>query len=162
MEWVTKFFPETVASRDEVAALMLDVYSIGSSVFGAAKAREWAGNFTIPTHAVKNDAADFAAHNYDFRSMVDARRQALSRRRLNEARIKKCISRKNPERERLLLLARGMPLLQSEEFKGCSMDDRPRLSRSFTDASGAVEKMFFQDFWSEGLAIILSEEDARR
>ena len=81
--------------------------------------------------------------------------------RLNEDRVRACISPDNPDLERLLLLARGMPLLERDDYKGCSWESRPQLSQTFLSAPEAVEKMFYKDFWSEGLAILLTEEKAR-
>ena len=61
----------------------------------------------------------------------------------------------------MLELSQGMPLLHAPTFSGCAdFAARPHLSSSFRQASAAVEKMVFTDFWQEGLAIILTEPDA--
>jgi hypothetical protein len=52
-----------------------------------------------------------------------------------------------------------MPLLTDPGFKGSEMTRRPKLSRTFIAARAAVAKMMFTEFWSEGFAIILTEEE---
>ena len=159
LDWTRRFFPEVTMVESSVRALIAEVYSIGSWVFGAEKAREWAGDFTIPPESVEKDVAEFNECNQDFRLLVERRRALLQPLRLNEERVLSCISMDNPDRDRLLLLARGMPLLESEDYVGCKWEERPPLGRTFLDASAAVEKMFYKDFWSEGLAILLTEKE---
>ena len=159
LDWTKRFFPEMDVQESTVKELISEVYSIGSWVFGAEKAREWAGDFVIPRESVDKDVAELKECNNDFRLLVSRRKALLRPLRLNEQRVLACISSDNPDRDRLLLLARGMPLLESEDYRGCTWEGRPALGRTFLDAAGAVEKMFYRDFWSEGLAIILTEKE---
>ena len=159
LDWTRRFFPHVGIPESKVRALISEVYSIGSWVFGAEKARQWAGDFSIPRASVEQDVAEFNECNRDFRLLVSRRKALLQPVRLNEERVLACISSDNPDRERLLLLARGMPLLESEDYRGCTWENRPALGKTFLDASGAVEKMFYRDFWSEGLAILLTEKE---
>ncbi len=51
------------------------------------------------------------------------------------------------------MITEGIELFEDPSFVGC---------RTFLDTAPAVEKMFFYtDFWSEGLAIILTEVAVR-
>ena len=120
---------------------------------------KWAEGFRIPQEAIDRDSADLATHKGDFRALVQTRLDLLRPLRLNDSRIRNHIHPDNPERERLLLLAKGMPLMPSPSYNGTDFATRPRLSKSFLAAAPAVERMFYQDFWSEGLAIILTEPE---
>ena len=159
MEWTREFFPATLLEEDKVRELITEVYAIGSWVFGAERAREWAGDFKIPPESVARDVEDLRSCNNDFTDLVARRQALLAPIRLNEERVLSCISPDNPDLERLLLLARGMPLLEREDYVGCQWENRPQLSQTFLSAPEAVEKMFYKDFWSEGLAILLTEKE---
>ena len=158
-DWVTMFFPELTSRRQDIRSLISEVYAAGSAVFGAAQARKWADGFVIPQHAVDNDRAALRAVHNDFLRLVRAKQSSMQSGRLNAARIAKVISSTNPDRERLLLLAQGMPLLHDPKFKGSQFRNRPSKSKSFHEAGPAVEKMMFSDFWEQGLAIILTEDE---
>ena len=153
------FFPELTQRRNDIRSLISEVYAAGSAVFGSAQARKWADGFVIPRQAIDKDRAAFRAAHNDLLRLVRAKQESMKSQRLNVDRIQRVISSANPDRDRLLLLASGMPLLHDPSFKGSTMRGRPRQSQSFHEAGAAVEKMMYSDFWEQGLAIILTEDD---
>ena len=158
-QWVCLFFPELTQKRQDIRDLIVEVYSAGSAVFGADKARRWAQGFVVPQHAVDQDRAALRAEGNDFLRLVRAKQASMHAGRLNRQRIDQATSINNPERDRLLLLADGMPLLNDPNFRGSTLRGRPKQSQSFLEARPAVEKMMYNDFWEQGLAIILTEDD---
>ena len=160
MTWALLCYPELKTRHESVRALVAEAYRLGSSVFGAATAQEWANGFIIPPADIARDTSEFARVKGDFLLMVDTRLALLHPQRLNRERIMRLVSADNPDRDRLLRLAEvGIELLPDPGYRGCDAGKRPRLSRSFLEASTAVEKMFYSDFLSEGLAIILTEPE---
>ena len=159
LNWSLNAFPDLTPRKEEIRNLVKRAYEMGSSVFGAESARKWADGFKIPRDSVERDRASLRLFNGDLVALIDAKRELLEPLRLNEARIRECISPDNPELEKLLYIAKGMELHPDPSYVGCSYANRPPLGATFLSASSAVEKMFYNDFWEEGLAIILTGEE---
>ena len=157
MQWSMATYPELLIRRHEIEELVTEAYKYGSSVYGEQAAIDWAEGFRIPQSDVENDMRELDSYHGNLKLMVDARRALLNPERLNKERIHEFISDDNPEKEKLLLIARGMEHMADPDYRGCTFETRPKLSKSFLKAAPAVEKMFYKDFWQEGLAIILSE-----
>ena len=157
MQWSLATYPELIIRRQEIESLVIEAYRYGSSVYGEQAAIEWAEGFRIPQSDVDKDMRELDGFHGNLKLMVDSRRALLNPERLNKERIHEFISDDNPEKEKLLLIARGMEHMADPGYRGCTFETRPKLSKSFLKAAPAVEKMFYKDFWEEGLAIILSE-----
>ena len=65
---------------------------------------------------------------------------------------------KNPFRSAMEDLAvNGIDLCAADSFQGCTWGDRPAKSLAFAATAPAVEKMMFEAYWEQGLAILLPE-----
>jgi hypothetical protein len=161
VDWIGKFFPN-LAAEDEVEALVLEAYKYGSSVYGVDAARTWADGFTIPDAAVQQDSESWHHCGENFVSMIDSKKQAIASTRLSHERIDQCISEDNPDKSRLHLLVEGMDPFPAPDFVGCTYSDRPTLSRRFNETAAAVERMFFESYWNDGLAVILHGDQVEK
>ena len=82
------------------------------NVFTTGDAERWGGNFIIPSNIVESDEALFRASMRDIDAMDNRRKDRIHGSRLNPERVAKYVSHKNPEMEKMTLLATsGMPLL---------------------------------------------------
>lgn len=162
LSWALRLFPARVMSAESVRDIVTQAYQLGSSIYGAEAAVQWADGFAIPRDSVLRDSADLQRHNGSLRALVKERLTAIRAERFNRDRVMRYVSADNPERDKLLLLAEGMRLYPDPGYSACPFAERPALSRSFVQASAAVEKMFYRDFWQDGLAILLPASDVQR
>jgi hypothetical protein len=132
--------------------------------YGESEAIKWAQGFQINPEILVRDSADLLRHENNFCSLVTERLANLSPNRLSRDRILRNISLDNPERERLLLLADGVPILTADGFvpNGLPADEPlPRLSAGYVKVACAVNKLLSDSILSKGLGILLPKELAR-
>ena len=75
------------------------------NVFTTGDAERWGGNFIIPSNIVESDEALFRASMRDIDAMDNRRKDRIHGSRLNPERVAKYVSHKNPEMDKITLLA---------------------------------------------------------
>lgn len=151
-------YPEVRASYGDIYTVLAEAYTLGSSVYREDAANAWAEHFTIPIQSIREDQELFTACNGSFQKLLKAKRARVDNQRLSIPSICTWISTENPERPRLLKLARhGIELCAPASYTGVTLDTRPKLGRAFLATAAAVEKMMYDTYWSKGLAVILEE-----
>ena len=127
--------------------------------YGKKEAIAWGNEFTIPEETVRKDEEDFKRHGYDLERLVEERKAVLSKDRLSEERVER-LSPDNPEREHLLKLVEGMPVLVAKDFKP-NGDNWPRRRKDYEEVHSSVDRCFMEAFANQGLAIVLTEATVR-
>jgi hypothetical protein len=110
---------------------------------------------------VSSEEALFKASMRDIKVMTTRRQKKLMSNRLNTTRIELYTRIDNPEREKLLLLAKkGMPLLLREGFTPNGQGILPPLRKTYTTVKSAVNRLLVENFHDLGLAFILTKSTA--
>lgn len=136
---------------------------MADGLFGEKEAVEWADGFSIPEEAVRHDESLLRSAGLDFDAMVRRRLKDLAGQRISRQRVESCISEENPERDKLLRLAKkGMPLLLDPDHVPNGTGKWPKLRRAYLAVASAVDKMFFENFHAQGLVFILTTATVRQ
>ena len=146
--------------QEELAAVIEEAYAYADEEYGEADALAWAGGYEIPQEAVDEDEAALARHGGDFDALVTERLSELALDRLNPARIEG-LRADNPERERLLELAQGMPIPLPAGLTPNGAGERPPLRRKYLRVAAAVNKMVM-GVRDQRLAFVLCTDTAQR
>jgi hypothetical protein len=156
-------FPEEVRGKEElVKETVRAAYKMADGLFGEKEAVDWADGFSIPEEAVRHDESLLRSAGLDFDAMVRRRLKDLAGQRLSRQRVESCISKENPERDKLLRLAEtGMPLLLDPDHVPNGVGKWPKLRRAYQAVASAVDKMFFENFHAKGLAFVLTTATVR-
>jgi hypothetical protein len=127
--------------------------------YGKEEAIAWGDGYRVPVEIVKRDEDDLARCGYDLQRLVEERKAKMAKDRLSAERVER-LSPDNPEREHLLKLVEGMPVLVAKDFKP-NGDNWPRRRKDYEEVHCAVDKCFMEAFADQGLAIVLSEATVR-
>jgi hypothetical protein len=130
-----------------------------SKVYTAKDAAAWGGDFKIPPWEVAKSVSLLKSAGGDLDVMVNRQKQLIGHDRLSVERIEKHINVSNPEREKLLLLARvGMPVMPDPEFVPNSCGELPKLRKLYLEVAPAVNKMVYENFVEKGLAFVFPKK----
>jgi hypothetical protein len=130
--------------------------------YGKEEAIAWGDGYrVVPVEIVKRDEDDLEARcGYDLQRLVEERKAKMARDMLSVERVER-LSPDNPEREHLLKLVEGVPLLVAEDCKP-NGDNCPRRRKDYEEVHCVVDKCFIMEaFADKGLAIVPSEATAR-
>jgi hypothetical protein len=100
----------------------------------------------------------FEQADWDIFGLIREMKARIAPRRLSVESVRATISVDNPEYEKLLRLVDGMPLFTAPGFVPSSHGKLPGIADSYKRLSSVVDKMLFEDFVSQGLAIVLPKE----
>jgi hypothetical protein len=135
-------------------------YELGSSIFNAADAVQWADGFTIPDSAVAVDRALWHSSERSLAQMIEHKRNEVDSSRITVQKAEANLSVNNPHRSAVIDLVRqGIQLCTPPSYTGCGWSGRPALGKGFLEAAPAVERMMYEAYWKKGLAILLSGEE---
>lgn len=151
------FRPDREVCAEKINGMINEAFELGDTLYGVAAAAEWAGGFRIPASAVEDDLRLFLSCGESIAAMAAVKLESINGSRLSWARIESCISSDNPDRNRLILLARGMCVPLAPKFVPNGGIRPVKLRRLYLETKGAVDKLFFA-LHEEGLAIILPAE----
>ncbi len=156
-------FPEQVTADqvNKLREVAIEGYRLADSIYTARDAEEWGNHFEVSDDLVSSDEALFKASMRDIKVMTTRRQKKLMSNRLNTTRIELYTRIDNPEREKLILLAKkGMPLLLREGFTPNGQGILPPLRKTYTNVKSAVNRLLVENFHDLGLAFILTTSTA--
>lgn len=159
---LTTYFPEE-AIGEKIAQLQNIArrsYSLADEIFHAVDAEKWGNGFLVSEEMVENDENLFEASSRNLTVMTSQRQKELIKNRLNRQRVEAYIHVDNPERDKLLILADGMPLFLRPGFKANGHGRLPPLRKTYTAVKSAVNRLLVENFHELGLAFILRKETA--
>ena len=160
---LSKMFPEQVTAgrMNRIVEVAVEGYKLADEVYKAKDAEEWGDHYKVPDELVRSDEALFRASMRDITVMTKRRQNQLLNRRLNATRVEMHTRSDNPEREKLMILAKkGMPLLLREGFKPNGQGRLPPLRKTYISVKSAVNRLLVTNFHELGLAFILTKETA--
>ena len=155
-------FPELASDTTLFSRIMLlseEAFKLADDVYTTQDAEEWGENFIIPPDALATDIADYVTTGYNLEALAESRRKAVSANRLSSHRppMREVLSPDNPEIELLQKLAdEGFSLLVDPTFvPNSSIGVRPPLRQKYLETKSAVNKLIYDNFHKQGLAIVL-------
>jgi len=155
-------FPDLAADTtllDRIILLSEEAFKLADDVYTMKDAEDWGENFVIPSHALQTDIEDYAATGYKLEALAECRQQAVSANRLSSQRppMRDVLSPDNPEIELLQKLAdEGFSLLVDPTFvPNSSLGIRPPLRQKYLETKSAVNKLIYDNFHKQGLAVVL-------
>ena len=165
---VCNMFPslatEDPALEERMSDLASEAWRRCDQDYGESEALKWAKDFVLDYGIMEQDEADLQRHGGDFIALVQERLAGLSANRISEDRILQSISANNPEIDKLLALARGVPVLTAEGFvpNGLPVEEPlPRLTSSYVRVASAVNRLLAESVLSKGLGILVPKDVAR-
>lgn len=159
--WLHRAYPHLQADPCLVDSVMEEAFRLGSQTYGRQAACTWAGGWKLPLSALQADERLWIKNGGDFEKVVEAKLAVVAPHRLSTQRVHETIHPDNPWKEKLFLLAEGQPVLAQPDFRDVTYETRPKLSQCFLDTAPAVERMFYESYWENDLAVILSGEQVR-
>jgi hypothetical protein len=158
--WTSCFFPHLHIEETEVTSMLNAAYELGSSIFDASHAVQWADGFNIPDSAVAADRTLWHSSERSLAQMIEHKRNEVHSSRITVQRAEANLSVNNPHRSAVIDLVRqGIQLCTPPSYTGCGWPGRPALGKGFLEAAPAVEKMMYEAYWQKGLGILLSAEE---
>ena len=149
-----------VLPRDKVEELLDEAYGSISDEYGIAEAIEWAKGFVIPAEEVYAGNALMKENGNDFDRVVEIMKGRLAHARMSAETVES-LSADNPERGLALDRVEGVRVFTRDDFvrNGVRPAIPPR--SMYVRAHTVVHKLFF-DLVSQGLAVIMDSDRARR
>jgi hypothetical protein len=152
---VRDFFPaQGSLGGDRIRRVLKEAKDAVSNTPGVKEANVWANGFDIDPATVERDVKELAANNNNLALLAENRLRDNNNRRLSRESVAR-LSVDNPEKDRLLELAGGMPVYLPSPFvcNGAS-EKRAPLSKSYLSTSSAMNKMLMETH-QEGHALVL-------
>ena len=152
---------DEVVDEDEVRRILTEAYKVTSQSYGTAAAVQWAseqGWTGIPQEVIDSDFKLLQAADRDPIQMIRRRLKQLRPNRLNNERVRACISTDNPRFDDLLELAEGMAASQEwlpPDFVANNSGEHPPLRSKYKVAYSAVNKACY-DIHQQGLAFVFT------
>ena len=157
-------YPEQYLTFARCTEVVDRAYSFADANYGIASALKWAhdkGWQGIPSSAVAKDSLAFEQAGFSLSLLAQHRMDKLAPHRLSHAKVNQSISRNNPERDLLLSLAGGMPVMLDPDFVPNGQGRWPSLSNTFIKTAPAVEAMI-HDSHRIGLGFYLPSRTVRQ
>jgi hypothetical protein len=161
IQLTSALYPEEGNSKNFAAmiAIVKEADVQMRNVFTAKDAAAWGGTFKIPASHVQNSVSLLKSAGGSLDSMVNRQKKLLESDRLSVKRVEMHINARNPEREKLLLLAGiGMPVMPDPKFIPNSTGNLPKLRRLYLEVAPAVNKMVYENFVEKGLAFVFPKQ----
>jgi hypothetical protein len=105
---------------------------------------------------------DFEAVDYELEALVLRRLTKVRHSRLSEERVRRILSRANPEFKKMLHIAKGVPLLRDPSHVPNGSGHWPNRLRMSWEACASIEKIFHDGMHALGFAIYLKAPVVRR
>jgi hypothetical protein len=145
-------------TSQDVSKVLREAFQIADMTFGEEEAVSWGDNFRIPPLIVRQHEKEFETCGFNLKKMVQRFKGKIMGNRLSVKSVESVLSIDNPEREKMKLLVKGMPLYPPQEFSPNSQGTLPSVSRIYGKVSSAVDRMIWEDFISKGLGVVLPKD----
>ena len=161
---ITRFskllFPDKHIDVSAINKLVTEAYESTSDEYGEMEALEWAEGFQFPPDIADRDLADLHRLGGDLEALVRERHQEMAARgRLSVSSIEAYVDEDDPDRQTLVDLVEGIPILVSEDFVPSGAPAPPRTK--YVRLAPCVNRLM-TDLHSKGLILMLPTETVCR
>lgn len=152
------FAPDDSLPSSVLEQLAVDAIASSDENYGMKEAVKWAKGYEFPQELVDSDLRLFRASSLNFTKMVERRLKKIGANRLSSTRVEKLLPN-NPERARLIDIAKGMRAPLPEGFIPNAKGVLGPLRPAYVEVHQAVDKML-GDLHAQGLAFCLPKKEA--
>ena len=153
------------STTERIADVVSEAFKQASELYGTHHAAAWGrlvpawgGQGSERAHA---DEAEVRAASMSLPDAARARLALSARDRLSPERIDR-LSRDNPEREKLLKLSKGMPIVTANGFTRNGSSTWPPLRSKYREAAPAVNRLLHEAYVATGKAFLVTKEFAQQ
>ena len=144
-----QLFPEVKTDTVQIEQLLIEAYESTSDEYGEAEALEWADGFQFPADVASRDMMDLDRHGGDLEAMVRERHDIMSSKgRLSIESVEAFVAEDDPDRQALLELVHGIPIVVSDDF--VPNNAPAKLRSKYVRLAPCVNKLMYDLFISKG------------
>ena len=151
---IVEMIPEEVICRHALDRLAVEAYKVTDDDYGEEEAIEWASGFEFPADLGVRDGNLLREAGGELEAVVRAKHVQMSDHgsRLSLKSVDGMVPLDDPDRQRLIDLINGIPIVTSEEFT--ANGSPPPLRAKYLRMAPAVNKLMLQ-LYDSGKAIII-------
>ena len=150
--------PEFSADMGAISRLIWEAHASADDEYGESEAIAWAEQFQFPEDIHVRDSNGLRMAHGNLATYVRARHETMAATgRLSRDSIEAWVPLDDPDRDRLLDLVDGIPIVVDEAFQPNLAP--PPLREKYIRVSPAVNRLMY-DLWSNGLVFIIPTAEA--